>query len=528
VRRSGPLYGPTAVEHGLTELLPNARPLAVAGGFRIDSLRFEGSPAMSQFLHEFWPHITGAFVLVVELLAAGHAVLFKRDSRATIGWVGLILLTPLLGALLYWVFGINRIHRRAALRRSGQPQSEPSDSEHAVPIEQLKQSLGVEGRHFLRLVNLLEHVTKKQLLDGNEIEPLIDGDEAYPAMLAAIDAAKTSISLASYIFDNDRVGKMFAEALARALNRGVEIRVLIDDIGSHYTRPTIVSVLRAVGVRTETFMHSLMPAYVAYFNLRSHRKIMVVDGNLGFTGGMNIREGCWLKFNTKGITKDVHFRLRGPIVAHLQEVFAEDWAFTTQEVLAGDLWYPPLSAAGKMLARGIRYGPDEDLGKMRLGLIGALGVAQNSVSIVTPYFIPDDALIAALNVAAMRGVDVHLILPRKGNLRTVQWAMQATLWTVLQAGCRLWVTPPPFDHTKLMTMDGLWSLIGSGNWDSRSLRLNFEFNVEVYDQQFAQRIEQQIETMRSTATEIKLADVDARRLPVRLRDGVARLLSPYL
>ena len=169
------------------------------------------------------------------------------------------------------------------------------------------------------------------------------------------------------------------------------------------------------------------------------------------------------------------------MVAQLQEVFAEDWAFTTQEVLRGETWYPALSSAGGMLARGIRYGPDEDLGQMRLGLIGAIGAAQRSISIVTPYFIPDDALIAALNVAAMRGVNVNIVLPRKGNLRTVQWAMQATLWQVLEKGCRVWATPQPFDHTKLMTVDGMWCLIGSGNWDSRSLRLNFEFNVEVYD-----------------------------------------------
>lgn len=496
---------------------------------RLESLRPPPRPlAMSQFLHDFWPHLTGTAVVVIEVLAAGHAVLYKRDSRATIGWVGLILLTPLLGALLYWMFGINRIHRRATLMRAGQPESEPAASEHAATADQVKQMLGADGRHFLRLVQLVENVTRRPLLAGNLVEPLVEGDEAYPAMLAAIDKAQRSISLATYIFDNDRVGKMFVEALTRAHQRGVAIRVLIDDIGSHYTRPSIVGVLRAAGVRTDTFMHSLMPGYVAYFNLRSHRKIMVVDGALGFTGGMNIREGCWLKLDCKGLTKDIHFRLSGPVVAQLQEVFAEDWAFTTGEVLSGDLWYPPLDVAGNMLARGIRYGPDEDLGQMRLGLIGALGAAQRNVSIVTPYFIPDDGLIAALNVAAMRGVEVNIVLPSKGNLRTVQWAMQATLWQVLEKGCRVWAAPPPFDHSKLMTVDGAWALVGSGNWDARSLRLNFEFNVEIYDPGLAQRIDRLIESKRRAAKEVTLADVDARPMPARLRDGVARLLSPYL
>ncbi len=434
----------------------------------MESLRLKlRSFAMSQFLHDFWPHLAGAAVVVIELLAVGHAVLFKRDSRATIGWVGLILLTPLLGALLYWIFGINRIHRRAILMRAGQPDTEPATLEHAASEQRIREVLGSEGKHFWRLVHLIEHLTSRPLLEGNKIVPLCDGDEAYPAMLAAIERAQVSISLASYIFDNDRAGKMFAEALVSAHRRGVEVRVLIDDIGSHYTRPTIVSVLKEAGVPTDTFMHSLMPAYVAYFNLRSHRKILVVDGKIGFTGGMNIREGCWIKFNPKGQTKDIHFRVDGPVVAQLQEVFAEDWAFTTQEVLHGEKWYPPLAPAGGMLSRGIRYGPDEDLGLMRLGLIGAIGAAQRSISIVTPYFIPDDALIAALNVASMRGVDVNVILPRRGNLRTVQWAMQATLWQVLEKGCRVWATPKPFDHTKLMTVDSVWSLIGSGNWDAQ-------------------------------------------------------------
>ncbi len=147
---------------------------------------------------------------------------------------------------------------------------------------------------------------------------------------------------------------------------------------------------------------------------------------------------------------------------------------------------------------------------------------------MTPYFLPDDALVSALNVAAMRGVQVDIILPEKSNLISVQWATTAMLWQVLEHGCRVWLSPPPFDHTKLMLVDGLWSMVGSGNWDPRSLRLNFEFNVEIYDQDFARDLEKHFERMRAAARQISLADVDIRRLPVRLRDGIARLFSPYL
>jgi cardiolipin synthase len=484
--------------------------------------------AMPYFFQHFWPHLTTAAVLIVELLAAGHAVLYKRDSRATIGWVGLILLTPLLGAVLYWMFGINRIHRKAKLKRSGVIGAEPVAKTHVAPSGLVDQTLGHGGQHLRPLVDLVGNITRRPLLQGNQIEPLLGGDEAYPAMLQAIDNAKRSITLASYIFDNDRLGKLFVHALSQARQRGVEIRVLIDDIGSRYTFPSIVHALREANIRTETFMRSLVPGYFAYFNLRSHRKIMVVDGKLGFTGGMNIREGCWLSEHPKLPTQDVHFRVQGPVVTQLQEVFAEDWAFTTDEPLKGDLWYPSQEEAGAMLARGIALGPDESKGIIGLMLIGAFGVAQRKVSIVTPYFLPDEAIVAALNVAAARGVEVNLVLPQKSNLTTVQWASQATLWQVLEHGCRVWATPQPFDHTKLMVVDGLWSLMGSSNWDARSLRLNFEFDVEIYDAALAARIDNHIDKLRGTAKQITLADVDGRKLPVRLRDGVARLLSPYL
>jgi cardiolipin synthase len=165
---------------------------------------------------------------------------------------------------------------------------------------------------------------------------------------------------------------------------------------------------------------------------------------------------------------------------------------------------------------------------MRLALAGALSCAERRVGVLTPYFLPDDALISALNVAAMRGVEVDIILPAVNNLRTVQWASTAMLWQILEYGCRVWLSPPPFDHTKLMLIDDSWTLLGSGNWDPRSLRLNFEFNVECYDRSLAAAAGEIFDRKKAGARKITLADVDGRRLPVRLRDGIARLLSPYL
>ncbi len=243
---------------------------------------------------------------------------------------------------------------------------------------------------------------------------------------------------------------------------------------------------------------------------------------------MNIREAHDLRFKPAHPILDHHFRIEGPVVAHLQEVFAEDWLFCTQELLEGETWFPELKPVGSVLARGISTGPDSDLDRLRLTLEGALACAETSVCIITPYFLPDAPLIAALNVAALRGVQVDIILPEANNLTRVKWASTALLWQVLERGCRVWLSPPPFDHTKLMLVDRAWTLLGSSNWDPRSLRLNFEFDLECYDRELAEKLHALMDKKRQQARQVTLADVDGRSVPIRLRDGLARLLTPYL
>jgi cardiolipin synthase len=196
--------------------------------------------------------------------------------------------------------------------------------------------------------------------------------------------------------------------------------------------------------------------------------------------------------------------------------------------LRGDSWFPKTENAGQVLARGVADGPDENFEKLLWTLLGAISIARYSVRIVTPYFLPDSAVVSALNLAAMRGVQVDIILPARIDLPFVLWASRAMWSQVLQHGCRIWLTPPPFDHSKLMLVDGCWVLLGSANWDARSLRINFEFNLECYDVELAQRLDQWIETKRNGAHPVTMEEVDGRSLPARLRDGIARLLSPYL
>jgi cardiolipin synthase A/B len=484
-------------------------------------------PALHQML-SYWPYVAAVVHLICALVASGHVVLFMRDTRGAIGWVGVIWLAPLMGVILYVWLGINRIERRARSLRAERPRLGTFSGLDPCPTEVLDQALSPRGTHLKHLSALVSDVSHLPLLAGNRVTPLVNGDQAYPAMLQAINDASKSITLTTYIFRNDPMGQRFLDALRRAVSRKVEVRVLIDDVGARYSWRPMPHALRKSGIRCAQFLPTLIPWRFRYSNLRSHRKIMVIDGTTGFTGGINIDERNCLERQTTHPIQDLHFQLAGPVVTQLQQVFADDWAFSTGELLRGEPWFAAVEVDGPVLARGIPDGPDVDFETLRLTLLGALACARSSVFVVTPYFLPDASLIAALNVTALRGVQVDIVLPAKNDLALVQWASTALLRQVLERGCRVWLSSAPFDHTKLMLVDGLWTLLGSANWDPRSLRLNFEFNVECYDRELATSLTDLVRSKMNQSRLFSLADLDRRGLSTKLRDGVAGLLSPYL
>jgi cardiolipin synthase A/B len=477
---------------------------------------------------QLWPYVAGAGVAILALSASVHAILTKRQVSSAVAWIGLIWLSPLIGAILYGLLGINRIRRRATQLRSGTPRYEASRLEGRPGDDLIAESL-LPSHHYLgKIARVADRASDKPLLSGNRVTPLVDGDAAYPEMLEAIDGAERSVSLATYIFDNDQAGRAFLESLVRAVGRGVEVRILIDDVGARYSFPPTTNLLRRHGVRAARFNPALMHWRMPYFNLRNHRKILVVDGHVGFTGGMNIRAGTWLSTEPAHPIRDLHFRIDGPVVAELQEVFAEDWAFSTRERLEGNTWFPRLAPVGPTLARGISDGPDIDFEKLQTVIMSALTTARSSIHIVTPYFIPDSTMGTLLGMAAMKGVDVSIVLPERGNLVLVQWASEAHWAPLLERGCRIHLSPPPFDHSKLIVVDGVWSLVGSANLDPRSLQLNFEFNVECYDADLGKVLERFATDRIAMAREITLSEVRKRNIGVQLRNGLARLASPFL
>jgi len=467
-----------------------------------------------------------AAILLLSLAAAGHSLLYKSDSRSALVWTGLNLALPLAGPFLYWCLGINRISRRA---RSWQESGRRISGTDIYPHDQRpgsKVQLPPLAAHLRGLRILGDRVVSTPLHGGNRITLLENGDQAYPAMLAAIRDARESINLSSYIFDADGIGGDFVDQLTQVAARGVAVRVIIDAMGDRYSRISPARGFRNSPVRLE---HYLPLRHGAYINLRNHRKSLIVDGRQAFTGGMNIRGRHLLsRTDPAQAQRDVHFSVQGPVVADLQRSFLEDWFFVTGERLDDPFFFPPIERQGSALARCISDGPDKEYRKLEQIVMCALSCAVRTVWIMTPYFIPDRALITALVTTVLRGVEVRIVLPGTNNLPFVQWAGQTLMPELLAAGVRIFYQPPPFVHSKLLLVDDIWSLIGSANLDTRSLRLNFEQNLSVYDADFAASVKRHFHQAFRHTHEITPDEIENRPLPVKLRDGFFHLFAPYL
>lgn len=474
--------------------------------------------------------LIGAALAVFGFMSGIHALMNKRDPRSTLSWTMLCILLPAVGAAMYWLFGVNRIHIKArrwqergrfsAPGERGYPAAEVAlDSEHPHRAETMS-----------ALLRISERVTGRPLLRGNRVEPLVNGEGAYPSMIEAIDSARRSVCLCTYLFDTDAAGLGFIEALGRAAARGVDVRVIIDAVGERYARPRASKLLRRhQGIRVARFLPFTLSPSLIRVNLRNHRKLLIVDSKIGFTGGMNIGQRHMVEApDNRRPTADLHFRITGPAVYSLEDVFFDDWYFATGEEPAWQSEEYPVEPAGPAMCRAIKSGPNEELEVLTWILVGALSVARERVQIMTPYFIPNRELLSALSAAALRGVIVDILLPERNNLPFVAWATQAMLEEVLQYGIRVHHQPSPFNHSKLFIVDEFYVVLGSANLDPRSLRLNFEFNIEVYDTSLARQLSAHFDQVLARSRTVSVEALRQRSFPVKLRDSVSKLMSPYL
>jgi len=462
--------------------------------------------------------------LTISTYSAVHALINKKDSRAAFGWIAVCFLFPFFGPMLYFIFGINRVRTRA--KKLTYSLSNPRLNQSSVPVSGAFDSSVPESLKNLHKVSSC--ITGLPLVAGNNIEILYSGEQTYPSMLNAIHAARKYIYICVYIFKADKIGQKFIEALIKAKNRDVKVFVLIDGIGELYSWRKARRELAKHDIQVRRFLPPKLIPFNLNINLRNHRKLLVIDDTVSFIGGMNISDEYSHGTNNEHQSlKDIHFKISGVVSSQLKNMFESDWRFTGGEILTSNSAFNS-DTDGPIICRTIIDGPAENLDHLSIILLTAINSALNSVTVMTPYFLPSRELIGALLTAALRGIKVCIILPEKNNLGYMSWASRHMLWELLEREIKVYYQPEPFEHSKLFVVDNKYSLIGSANIDPRSLRLNYEVGVEVYDAEFAIKLSKYVKNVLSICRQITLEEMENRSLPLKIRDGVAWLFSPYL
>jgi len=493
------------------------------------------------WIHVNWVTLIVIFHISLSLVTSVHVLLYKENEGTSLAWIGLVILSPVIGSLFYWLFGINRIQRSAKkihsqklnddlklLVLNKQEQKNKDVNFHNTLVNcsiPLNWHSAIIAGHRIHPVNYLE---------GNTVEPLINGDVAYPAMIQSINDAKHSIVLSSYIFDYDSLGRQFINALAQAQKRGVAVNVLLDSIGIGYSWHKSSRALKKFGVKTASFLPATSLSSIRFINLRNHRKILCVDGDVAYVGGMNISEDNLVESAAHPID-DIQFKITGPVIDQISQVFIEDWYFTTNELIEFPSYKKNTSSNSQpktidksVFARVIEDGPDENHNKIRWTLINALVCAQKSVKIMTPYFIPDQTLMNCLHSAAMRGVSVEIIVPQHSDIPFVDWVMEANFSRIMAHGVQIYKNKRPFDHSKIVIIDDVWSFIGSTNWDARSIEFNFEINLECFDKKLNTQLTEFFIMKKQNSSLVVQSEMNKLSIYKKIRNNLFRLFAPYM
>ncbi len=493
-----------------------------------------------------WMGLATLLHLVAFILVCTHCLRHRRSPSATILWILIAWSFPIIGPLLYLSFGITRIpdkgfkkhssnQKLLAKRQSLEQQSQEEDSPplaywRAVHDAEMTEPKSEWSRNLNNAMNSI--LPDHHLLGGNLITPLVYGDAAFPAMRKAIRNAKHHIHLQAFILANDVIGKNFLELLAEKAKEGVQIRMLYDRFGSTY------AVLGGLFRKYKNIQNFQLIGWTQanilkrqfQVNLRNHRKIMVVDGKVGFMGGMNMSVK---NISGKGYhpIRDYHFQIEGAIVQELQYSFMKDWHFITNENpedILTEAYFPHIEPAGNAMMRMINSGPTKELATIRDTFFMAFTQAKKQIIAVTPYIVPPPEIIEALRSAAMRGVDVRLIVPQKNNHLYAGLAGRSLYTELLTSGIRIFERFPPFIHAKATIIDDQFALIGTANLDVRSLHLNYESNLAIYDENFTNELKEIILDDQVQSKEIILDEWLQRPMRTQMLENLAHLMMPML
>jgi len=465
------------------------------------------------------------FVILYSLTVVGVALVVIAENRnplKTISWVTVLLLLPGIGLLFYFLFGQDNrkqkiISRRTYKRIMKGPQRRnlSQDIKCSVPDA------------YKPLATLLHHNNQSTLLYGSEIKIYTNGADKFKDLLDVIAQAKHHIHLQYYIFCDDEIGNLVKDALIKKAKEGVEVRVMYDDVGSWYVKKGFFKEMKLAGIEVYSFLKVALPVLSSKVNYRNHRKIVVIDGKVGFMGGMNIADR-YTKGTSWGTWRDTHFRFLGKGVHGLQSIFLIDWYVVSKQVLNDAIYYPPVEVYSDNVLQVATCGP---IGQWRTLLQATIYLIANSkkyVYIQTPYFMPTEGLNQALQIAALGGVDVRLMIPRKSDTRSANMASHSFVDEMVKAGVKVYFYNPGFLHSKLIVVDDMVASIGSANMDFRSFEHNFEINAYVYQEDFAVQMRKLFHHDMQFCDRLVPSRWLKRPLKQRLAESFMRLFSPLL
>lgn len=494
------------------------------------------SEVYDEFL-EWYPFLLGVLAFAVSIMCVVWVLMTKAEASSAIAWILVIFFLPLVGSLLFFLFGYQHVNRPLQRKRRHKllyerPPNPPNyDSTATLLRTTVRREGHLEGMGD-SLARLAYRMGGYHVTEGNTIDFYTEGQPAFDAMIEAIGAAKHHIHLLFFIYQPDSLGRQILDLLADKARSGVEVRLLYDAMGSYHLPNRLLEPLRQAGGRTSVFLPLNLLRRRFQINMRNHRKIVVVDGTTGFIGGLNIGDEYVGKHKYFGFWRDTHLRVCGPAVVDLQRVFVEDWSFASGETLAAygahETYFTATNVAGPYQVQVIDSGPDRDLKTIREVTFAAILKAQRRVWIASPYFVPDAGILDALRLAAYHGLDVRLL----GQFRPDKWVPQLAAryyWTeVLRAGVQVYQYTKGMMHAKVMLIDDDVGCVGTANMDNRSMYLNFEVNCLIYSAQAIKTLEATFLTDFRNSIKLDRGVYAKRPLAGRLLENACRLLSPIL
>jgi cardiolipin synthase len=475
---------------------------------------------------DYLPHVTLLAVLNMAILVIviPWVLLTKKEPTSAVAWCLAVLLMPLVGALLFWMFGYNRVHRQVRKKRAHHAsfhERHPPRQREADPQAKAEPAASEIARQAL-------HANAYPVSFGNAVALHHDTSEAYAALLDAIRQAKNHVHLEFFSVHGDETGNRLLELLTEKARAGIGVRLLLDAVGSLYLRRRSLSPLREAGGKVAYFFPLNRLRSLVQINLRNHRKIVVVDGHVGFTGGMNIGDAYLGKVPAIGYWRDEFLRLEGPAVADLQRTFIEDWDFTTHEALTGPVYFPDYESAGEAIVQVAAGGPDQEISCIRELYFMGIVSARKRLWIASPYFVPDQGLLDALRLARYRGVDVRLLSILRPDHYLSFYAGRYYFTQLLEMGVKVYQYCRGMMHSKYMLVDGEWGLVGSANLDIRSLRLDFEAGILLHTAALVADMEAAFRRDLEASEQLETKTFAARSLASRLVENACRLLAPAL